>query len=199
MSPSIFKQEGGEGAGAADGASQETSDTFFKKRRDEPPSISVFGAGIVVEGQIRGSGDIQIEGRVKGDIAVEGQVSVATRGTVEGGLSADRVVVAGTVNGSITAAQSLQLVAGARVDADITSPSLELQDGATLNGRVDMSGKTAAGRGSGADSGARSTSGSGSSGASSGGSGGSGGGSTSRSDTPAKGVDSEKKAAQGVA
>ena len=105
----------------------------------------MFGAGLVVEGEVTSHGDITIEGRLTGNILVEGQVSVAAQGVVEGDVNAQRVVVAGRVAGTIHASEGTRLVAGAKVDADVSSPRLELEDGATLNGRIDMGGKSSPG------------------------------------------------------
>ncbi len=144
MSPSLFKQDSSD-ANAQTPTRERTSidpaERSRRKTRDQHATISVLGVGIEVNGEIKARGDIQIEGRVKGNLSVEGQVSIASGGTVEGDVSADRVIVAGHVEGSIDARESARLVEGAQVDADISSPRLELEDGATLNGRVDMGGQ----------------------------------------------------------
>jgi len=151
MSPSLFKQDAPNPEAKARTPSQgrptiDPVDKPRRRQRDQHATISVLGVGIEVEGRIKARGDIQIEGRVKGDLSVEGQVSIASGGVVEGDVSADRVIVAGRVDGSIEARESARLVEGAQVDADVNSPRLELEDGATLNGRVDMGGRSKSGK-----------------------------------------------------
>jgi len=151
MSPSLFKQDSADPSAKARAQSRDRptidpADKPRRRQRDQHATISVLGVGIEVVGEIKARGDIQIEGRVKGDLSVEGQVSIASGGSVEGDVSADRVIVAGRVDGSIEARESARFVEGAQVDADVTSPRLELEDGATLNGRVDMGSRSKSGQ-----------------------------------------------------
>lgn len=142
---SLFKNESQNSMPEARDAQPKTpSDRGEKARRkgrNESGMISVFGAGLVVEGEVRTKGDIQIEGRVEGNLEVDGQVSIAAPGSIKGDVVADRIVVAGKVDGSLEARDSTRLVSGAEVDADISSPRLELEEGAILNGTIDMGNK----------------------------------------------------------
>ncbi len=145
MSPGLFKNDAQSGPSSdhtspeSKSAQPELADKQRRKKdRGDPGLISVFAAGLVVEGEIRSDGDVRIEGRVNGNISVSGEVTVAPRGHVEGDVNGASVVVAGQVDGTIEARESARLVAGSRVNADIRSPRLALDDGATLNGRIEM-------------------------------------------------------------
>ncbi len=145
MSPGLFKNDAHSGPSSHDTSSGRTpprgepaDQPQRKKDRGDPGLVSVFAAGLVVEGEIRSDGDVRIEGRVNGNVSVAGEVTVAPRGHVEGDVEAASVVVAGEVEGTIRARESARLVAGSRVNADIRSPRLAVDDGATLNGRVEM-------------------------------------------------------------
>ena len=142
MSPNLFKTDAPAPASsdAVDPRPTGAGAAEKSRRRDrsEPASISVLGSGLTVDGEIKTRGDVQIEGTVTGNLTSEGQVSVSPRGVIDGDVTAERVIVAGRVEGTIRAREGARLVDGARVDADITSPRLELEDGAVLNGRVDM-------------------------------------------------------------
>lgn len=152
MAPSLFRQDvpgPDEDAPAAD--SKKDSDVEPQRhdrsrgRRDRDSStVSVLGPGLTVEGEIKSNGDVRIEGKLDGNLSCEGQVNVTSTGVIEGDLTADRLVVAGKVKGSLTAGDSARLVSGCRVEADVRSPRLELEDGAMLNGRVDMGGSAGA-------------------------------------------------------
>lgn len=145
MSPGLFKSDA-QSPPASDRTSPhstpQTSERPEKqprrKDRGDPGVISVFAAGLVVEGEIRSDGDVRIEGRVNGNVSISGEVTVAARGVVVGDVNASSVVVAGRVDGTIKARESSRLVDGARVNADVESPRLALEDGAMLNGRVQM-------------------------------------------------------------
>lgn len=148
MAPSLFRQDSTTAPPGAETPitpakdSDDGQDRARRRRREHDGTISVFGAGMTVEGEVHASGDIQIEGKLKGNVSAGGQVTVTSTGVIDGDMDADRFVIAGKVNGTITASDSARLVAGCKVEADIQAPRLELEDGATLNGRIDMSGGT---------------------------------------------------------
>jgi cytoskeletal protein CcmA (bactofilin family) len=94
---------------------------------------SVIGADMTLEGNISGGGEIQIDGKIKGDIRVE-HVTVGDGGQVEGGIYAEAVEVRGKVTGSITAKQ-VRLYGACHVDGDITHEQLAMETGAFFQGR----------------------------------------------------------------
>ena len=98
-----------------------------------PKGSSIIGGDMVLEGDISGGGEIQVEGTIKGDIRVE-HVTVGDGGAVEGGIYADAVEVRGRVSGSITAKQ-VRLYGACHVDGDITHEQLAMETGAFFQGR----------------------------------------------------------------
>ena len=100
-----------------------------------PPTkgSSVIGAEMTLEGNISGGGEIQVDGKIKGDIRVE-HVTVGDGGQVEGGIYAEAVEVRGKVTGSITAKQ-VRLYGACHVDGDITHEQLAMETGAFFQGR----------------------------------------------------------------
>jgi cytoskeletal protein CcmA (bactofilin family) len=98
-----------------------------------PKGSSIIGGDMVLEGDISGGGEIQVEGTVKGDIRVE-HVTVGDGGVVEGGIYAEAVEVRGKVSGSITAKQ-VRLYGACNVDGDITHEQLAMETGAFFQGR----------------------------------------------------------------
>ena len=59
-------------------------------------------------------------------------------------IRAARVVVQGTVNGSISAGERIELAPSARVTGDLSATQVVIADGAQFNGRVDMARRTIA-------------------------------------------------------
>ena len=117
--------------------------------RKAPPSIppavtptervtSVLGPGINWKGNLRGSGGVRIEGAFEGDITLRGLVVVGESGRVTcDELKANSVIVAGTVNGRITA-EKLDIRSTGRVWGDVTVVALATEEGAFLRGQVRM-------------------------------------------------------------
>jgi cytoskeletal protein CcmA (bactofilin family) len=99
---------------------------------------SVLGPGIIWKGNLRGSGGVRIEGAFEGDIILRGLVIIGETGRVTcKSLQANSVIVAGTVNGNITA-EKLDIRSTGRVWGDVTVVGLATEDGAFLRGQVRM-------------------------------------------------------------
>jgi cytoskeletal protein CcmA (bactofilin family) len=94
---------------------------------------SLVANDMVLEGNIVGGGELQIDGVIKGDVRVE-RVTVGDSGQVEGGIYAEAVEVRGKVSGSITAKQ-VRLYGACHVDGDITHEQLAMETGAFFQGR----------------------------------------------------------------
>src|ERR1700740_1949817 len=98
-----------------------------------PRPTSLIAAETLIEGNISGGGELQIEGTVKGDVRVE-HVTVGDGGQVEGGIYAEAGEVRGKGGGSIPAKQ-VRLYGACHVDGDITHEQLAMETGAFFQGR----------------------------------------------------------------
>lgn len=102
---------------------------------------SVLGSGIIWKGALRGSGGIRIEGTFEGDIAIHGLVVVGESGRVScKDLRANTVIIAGSVNGNITA-EKLEIRSTGRVWGDVVIGAFASEEGAFLRGQVRMEDK----------------------------------------------------------
>jgi cytoskeletal protein CcmA (bactofilin family) len=99
---------------------------------------SVLGPGINWKGNLRGNGGIRIEGSFEGEITIRGMVVVGETGRVQTkNLCSNTVIVAGTVNGNITA-ERLDIRSTGRVWGDVTVSAFTTEEGAFLRGQVRM-------------------------------------------------------------
>ncbi len=92
----------------------------------------------VVEGRLSGSGEIVVNGMVKGTIDGGGGVAIAEQGRIEATIHGRTVAIAGTVVGDITADERIELETTARVEGNITAPRILIRDGASFKGQVNM-------------------------------------------------------------
>ncbi len=102
-------------------------------------NFSRIGSGTVIRGTLRGSGDVEIEGRVEGVVDVQGDVTLQTTARVrieDGALAGSRVTVRGAVLGSIRGETSVVLEDGARVVGDLVAPTIGIRPGGLLRGHV---------------------------------------------------------------
>ncbi len=118
---------------------------FRKTPPSSPPAVtptervtSVLGPGIIWKGNLRGSGGVRIEGAFEGDITLRGLIIVGETGRVTcENLKANSVIVAGTVNGNITA-EKLDIRSSGRVWGDVRVVAMATEEGAFLRGQVRM-------------------------------------------------------------
>jgi cytoskeletal protein CcmA (bactofilin family) len=92
--------------------------------------LSILATDFQITGSLRSTGEIHIDGIVNGEVMATA-IMVGQSGTVIGDLIADRVTVAGTVHGTITAS-SVALMKTARVHADMRCHEFTTAPGAIL-------------------------------------------------------------------
>jgi cytoskeletal protein CcmA (bactofilin family) len=110
---------------------------------------SVISSGLTFEGKIDGSGHVRISGRFKGDVHVDGTLTVDAGAHLAGSVRAGAVVVAGEIEGNIEGAQRVELHQSGVVNGDIAAGSLTVADGARMRGRAEFGWTETGGKGSG--------------------------------------------------
>lgn len=99
---------------------------------------SVLGEGTKYSGKITGDGGVRIEGTFEGEIKLNGLLVVGTTGRVTcEDLRAKAIIVAGTVRGDLTA-NRVDIRATGRVWGNVTTVSFATEEGAFLNGQIQM-------------------------------------------------------------
>lgn len=101
---------------------------------------SILPAGVELEGEVRGTGDLVVRGQVLGSVDVDGVVTVDASGSVRGEIRARAMIVRGLVEGPVTVLELLRLEPGARVLGDVQADRVSAATGAVLRGRVRMTG-----------------------------------------------------------
>ena len=94
---------------------------------------SSVGTGLLVDGNVTGTGDLHIDGTVRGDVKCS-HLTVGESGNIEGKVEAETIEVRGRVLGAI-AGKQVKLQATAYVEGDITHEQLAIDVGAYFQGR----------------------------------------------------------------
>jgi len=81
-----------------------------------------------------------VSGTVEGQVEATGNVDVAEGATVKASLSGRDVSISGDVSGAVTASKKLVVSRSGSLTGDVRVSSLAIQDGATFNGNVSMTG-----------------------------------------------------------
>ena len=98
------------------------------------PPASVLSADLQITGNIKTTGDVNIEGTVEGDIRAH-LLTVGEGATVRGECIADDVVVNGRVVGKVRGLK-VRLTSTARVEGDIIHKTIAIESGAHFEGSV---------------------------------------------------------------
>jgi cytoskeletal protein CcmA (bactofilin family) len=106
---------------------------------------SVIGRGTVVRGNVRGSGSLEILGRVEGDVSVTGELVLGEDSAVRGSVTGSHITVSGAVQGDVRGSEAVLLERGARVVGDLTAPRIGVATGALVKGLVRTDGEPALG------------------------------------------------------
>ena len=99
---------------------------------------SVLAAGLTLEGKINGTGHVRIAGRFKGDVHIDGTLTLDEGARIEGHVKAAAVVVGGELMGNIVEAQQVDLREGGRIEGDIKAGSFTVASGARMRGKVEF-------------------------------------------------------------
>ena len=98
---------------------------------------TILGPETHFQGTIRSKGFIRVDGKVEGGISAEG-VIIGETGQVQGDVTAKNIVVGGKVTGNIIASAGLELQAHSQIFGDIRTAQLSVAEGAVFEGNCVM-------------------------------------------------------------
>jgi len=99
---------------------------------------SVIASDLTIEGKIVGSGHVRIAGRFKGDVQVDGNVTLDAGAHLEGLVKASVVVVGGELIGNIDNAKRVELLETGVISGDVRAGSLTVAAGSRMRGQVEF-------------------------------------------------------------
>ncbi|HET7811262.1 MAG TPA: polymer-forming cytoskeletal protein [Steroidobacteraceae bacterium] len=109
-----------------------------QNRPDTPKTESVISAGLTIEGKIEGAGHVRIAGNFKGDVVVQGNVTIEPGAKLTGGVQADTVVIGGELAGNIDAASRVELLQTGVHIGDLKAGSLIVAAGSRMRGQAEF-------------------------------------------------------------
>ena len=101
-------------------------------------AINIIGAGTVIDGEIKSNGDVRIDGTVRGSVTSKAKVVIGSTGNVEGDVFCQNADISGAVKGKTTVAEMLFLKSQARINGDILTGKLVVEEGASFTGNCSM-------------------------------------------------------------
>ena len=101
---------------------------------------SLIASDLTIEGKIEGAGHIRIAGRFKGDVHVQGDLTIEVGAKLNGGVRARKVVIAGELEGNIESAQRVELLQSGVMVGDLKAETVIIAAGSRMKGQVEFGG-----------------------------------------------------------
>ena len=112
-----------------------------------PGGLTAFiDQGSEFEGKLSFKDTVRIDGRFRGEIASENTLIVGESGEIDACIRSKTIAISGSVDGDVIASTKVVLHKTARVNGNVETPCLVMEEGAYLSGQVKMEGgKSASG------------------------------------------------------
>jgi cytoskeletal protein CcmA (bactofilin family) len=109
-----------------------------KSNEIESTSINLISNGTEINGDIKSTGDIRIDGSLTGNLNVKGKVVIGPTGKISGEVICKNSEVSGYIEGKITVGELLSLKASSTIIGDIATLKLSIEPGAKFSGNCKM-------------------------------------------------------------
>lgn len=118
----------------------ETQNSFSEKiEASLAKGKSVIGKNIKFRGELIGTEDLHIEGKVEGTVLMEGQnLSIGKEGEIEANVHAQTIIINGKLTGDVLADDIIEIRSSAVVKGNLIAPRIKLDDGGKFRGSMDM-------------------------------------------------------------
>jgi len=107
---------------------------MFGSRKATQPEPTVIGKGAVIEGTVRVSGPVQVDGHIDGSLLADGHVSVGPTGSIVGELIAEELALGGRIEGRIEVRDHLYIAPGASARGELRYSTLQVDRGGMIDG-----------------------------------------------------------------
>jgi cytoskeletal protein CcmA (bactofilin family) len=98
---------------------------------------TVLGANTVLEGTLRSSSNVRLDGTFSGTLEISGNVLVGETGKINADINAKNISIAGAVRGNVSG-KKVQLLRTGRIWGDIHAQALTTEEGAFIDGKITM-------------------------------------------------------------
>lgn len=128
-----------QGVSAAPVNEQPAGPERFGQNRVKEHRRSVLSPSIAVKGDISGTEDLVLEGKMEGTISLpKNEILIGPDGQVKADLTALKVSIEGRVTGDIRGSERVVIKHSGKVEGNIVAPRVVLEDGCQFKGSVEM-------------------------------------------------------------
>ena len=123
---------------------------FFKKKKNKEQTVlplknseeikraAYLGKDLYIKGNISGHDDIQVDGKIDGNLKLKGNLDIQPSARIKGSAVAKTIDVKGEVEGKLAAGSKMFIDHTARIEGKIFTPVISIVEGARFNGEVKM-------------------------------------------------------------
>jgi cytoskeletal protein CcmA (bactofilin family) len=110
------------------------------RKPKERPEVkeSIIASGLTIEGKIEGSGSVRMSGRFKGDVNVDGNLTIDAGAHLSGQVRAGVVIVGGELEGNIVTAKRVEVLETAVITGDVKAGTIQVAAGARMRGQMEF-------------------------------------------------------------
>lgn len=119
-------------------SSSSNYDTPRRTTQRNDAKETLIAADLTIEGKIEGAGHVRVAGRFKGDVNVEGNLTIEQGAKVTGGVRASTVTIAGELEGNVDAASRVELLDSGVLNGDLKAGSLTVAAGSRMRGQAEF-------------------------------------------------------------
>lgn len=97
-------------------------------------SLNSLVQGTHVEGKVKATSDIRVDGTIKGELRCDAKVIIGPTGAIEGTVYCANAVIEGSFEGNLHVKELLNIRESAKVTGEVSYGKLNVQSGAVISG-----------------------------------------------------------------
>jgi len=117
-------------------------DKLVNSTNGQSPSLNMISEGSKVKGNIQSQNDIRISGKIEGEASSKGKLIITSSGVIDGNVKAAEADISGNLIGEIHITNRLTLRKTAKINGNIYTKTLIVEEGAEINGDCKMGTET---------------------------------------------------------
>lgn len=111
----------------------------MKTNTETIDDLTIISKGVNIDGKVISNGNVRLDGKIKGDLIVSGDLTCGDTSEVTGMMKSENIVLNGKMEGTVTAKNKLTLKAKAVLVGDLFAKVLIIEEGAKFEGKSAMS------------------------------------------------------------
>ncbi len=118
-------------------SSQEKNETVFKAG-SENGTISLIAVGTEIKGDFSSKGDVRIDGKIKGNVSIQGKLVLGKTSEIIGNIIAQNAEILGNIDGDLSIGETLILTTTSVIKGNIKTKKLIVESGSVFLGNCSV-------------------------------------------------------------